>query len=404
MSSSAILIFLDLPPKTFVGIDLLSFDSSPNFYGISEVPTGLHFVYTGTDAAMSIRHGRWLNIEPGTMHVLRWSGSNEHLFLLAPEDDAVQHARTNFTSTPSHSIIAYPALEAATANVQSSNNLSPLASTPPSSTTGAWPSLTSHISPRTITRILPQPHDSTLTSISSAAADSDADRIPGLSSSEALSALPADSTLNLLPINLKQTWDDGDIGTVRTERARDRSWYLSQLVQRLTEGHEHHVAAREVLGEMQFCFLMVVVLANWSCLEGWKRILGVVCTCRQALEGAEAWFVEVLKVLKGQMERVEDVEGGVFELREESASAWLRELLRRFRGNVEDVLGEGSKLEREMKALEEMMRDVYGWEVGKGVLKRGMVQLEDGEMVEVSLDEADEDEERGDWAPVVVET
>lgn len=175
-------------------------------------------------------------------------------------------------------------------------------------------------------------------------------------------------------------------------------------MQSIAAGQEHHVAAREVLGELQFCFVMVVCLANWSCLEGWKRILGVVCTCRQALGQVEGWFVEVVKVLRGQLERVEDVEGGVFELREEGASAWLKDLLRRFRGNVEDVLGEDSRLEGELKGLEEMMRDMYGWEVGKGMLKRGMVQLEDGEMIEVSLDEADEDEERGDWAPVVVET
>jgi A1 cistron-splicing factor AAR2 len=403
MPPTSTLVFLDLPSKTFVGIDLLSFNSSPNFHGISEVPTGLHFVYTGTDASMSIRHGRWLDIDTEKVHVLQWSGPDESLTLLPPDSDTAERARVSLPSLRSHNLITYAALEAATADAQATASRSTSSVSASQSTTNVWPNLTSHISPTTVTRILPS-QDCTLTSISSSPLDSDADRIPGLSHSEVLSALPADSTLNLLPINLKQTWSPDDIGATRTERARDRSWYLGQLVQSIGAGQEHHVAAREVLGELQFCFVMVVCLANWSCLEGWKRILGVVCTCREALGQVEGWFVEVVKVLRGQLERVEDVEGGVFELREEGASAWLKDLLRRCRGNVEDVLGEDSRLEGELKGLEEMMGDMYGWEVGKGMLKRGMVQLEDGEMIEVSLDEADEDEERGDWAPVVVET
>lgn len=398
MSPSPTIIFLDLPPKTFVGIDLLSFSSSPNFRGISEVPAGLHFVYSGIDASVSIRHGRWLNIEPDTQCVLQWSGADESLSLLPSDGSSAQRALAALSPSRSQNLITYPALEAAAANARSNGETIPAGA---SDSASAWPSLMNHVSSGTISRITPT---GALTSVSSAAADSDAENIPGLSRSEVISALPADSAMKLLPINLKQTWHDGDIGGVRTERARDRSWYLGKIVEGLGHGQARHVGAREVLGEMQVCFAMVVILANWSCLEGWKRILGLALSCRTALGEVEGWFVEVVKVLRVQLGRVEDVEGGVFELREEAASAWLRDLLKKFRGNVEDVLGAGSKLEAELKGLEEMMRENYGWELGQGLLKRGMVQLEDGEMVEVSLDDADEDEERGDWAPVVVET
>lgn len=397
MASSSTILFLELPSKTFVGIDLLSFDSSPDFKGISEVPSGLHFVYTGTDASLSIRHGRWLNVESATRHVLQWDAKDESLSLV-PADSADGHRAVAALETfSSRNLITYAALEAATANLQANDATAESTS----SSSDSWLSLTNHISTATVNRIVPT---GVLTSVSSAAADSDADRIPGLSRSEVLSSLPADSALSLVPINLKQTWAEGDIGSVRTERARDRSWYLGQIMDSMTDGVARQTAARELLGELQFCFLMVVILANWSCLEGWKRILGLVFTCRDALNEVEAWFVEVVKVLKAQLERVGDVEGGVFELREEAASGWLRELLRRFRGNVEDMLDEGSKLETELQGLEAMMRDTYGWEMGKTVLRRGMVQLEDGEMVEMSLEGADEDEEKGDWAPVVVET
>ncbi|ETN42628.1 uncharacterized protein HMPREF1541_01785 [Cyphellophora europaea CBS 101466] len=399
MASSSTLLFLDLPPGTFIGIDLLSFNSSPNFHGVIEVPIGIHFIYTGTDASVSIRNGRWLNIESSsTTHTFQWNAEDESLSLITPDSPTAQHALSTMPSLPAHGLITYPALEAATSNLQAGDTSTGAISPIPAS---SWTSLVSHISSSTIARITPT---GTLTSISSAPADSEADSIPGLTRSEALSALPSSTNLNLLPIDLKRTWAEGDVGVVRTERARDRSWYLHRLLGDLTEGYERHISAREVLGELQFCYVMVMVLANWSCLEGWKRIISVVFTCRIALREAQGWFVEVVRVLKFQLERAEDVEGGVFELREEGASGWLKVLLKRFRENVEDSLDPGSKLEQELQSLEEVMRERYGWEVEKTVLKRGMVQLEDGEMLEVSLTGADEDEEKGDWAPVVVET
>ena len=162
--------------------------------------------------------------------------------------------------------------------------------------------------------------------------------------------------------------------------------------------------AREVLGELQFCFLMVLTLANYSCLEQWKRILTVVFTCREALGEIEGYFSEVLRVLELQLRHADDVEGGLFELRDEVGSGWLRGLIREFGDVVREVVDREGELGREMKRFEEAMQERFGWEVKGSVLRRGMLELEDGERVEVSMDGADEDEERGEWAPAVVET
>lgn len=393
MASSPTLLFLDLPPKTFVGIDLLSFNSSPNFHGISDVPKGLHFVYTGTDASLSIRHGIWLNIEATTtVHVLRWNPQEESLVIVPQGDAAAAEAFVRARTSRSQNLITYATIEGATSNLQEEPN-----SNEPTPENKDWPSLTSRLSPPTITRITPT---NTLTSISSS--PTDAETIPGLTHSEALSALPPDSHLNLLPINPKQTWAKDDIGALRTERARDHSWYLGHLMESISPG-DRQAGAKVLLEELQFCFLMVLTLANYSCLEQWKRILSVVFSCRSALEEAEGYFVQVLKVLALQLGHAEDVEGGLFELREESGSAWLRGLVRRFRGVVEDVLGEDGELHKELARFEALMNERYGWELGMGFARRGMVQLEDGEMVEVTMDGADEDEEAGDWAPTIVD-
>ena len=416
MASSPTLIFTGLPPKTFIGLDLLSFNSAPNFHGIKDVPVGLHFVYNGTDASLSIRSGRWLDCENSkTVHVLEWLPQEESLSILENGSDKARLALSKLGGPKPLNLISYTALENTTANLPAeatgSNDES---SGSPINTD--WPVLTSHISLETVSRIAAS---STLTSISSSPAD--AENIPGLTHSEALSALPSDSHLELIPINVKQTWASGDIGSVRTERARDHSWYLGHLMESVatteetagddSEASQRQAGAKALLGELQFTFLMILTLANYSCLEQWKRILTVVLNCKTALVDAEAYFVEFLKVLALQMAHGEDVDGGLFELREESGSAWLRGLVRRFRSSVEDVLGDKEEggtrkgdLLKQLEHFEELMNDRYGWELGKGWSRRGMVQLDDGETVEVSLLGADEDDEVGDWAPTVVDS
>ena len=165
-----------------------------------------------------------------------------------------------------------------------------------------------------------------------------------------------------------------------------------------------HDGAKEILGELQFCFTGVLMLMNWSCLEGWKRILAVLFTCKEALGEVEGYFVEVLKLLRLQMEHMDDVEGGLFDLSDEVGSRWLRRLVEGVRGNVEERCEVGSELRGQMEAFERFVMERYGWDSGRDVLRRGVVELEDGESVEVSLDGADEDDERGEYAPVVVET
>ncbi|KPI41056.1 uncharacterized protein AB675_7978 [Cyphellophora attinorum] len=393
---------LDLPPNTLVGLDLLSFNSSPKFHGIKDVPTGPHFVYTGTDASLSIRHGCWIDVGGSTIdHVLRWNEHDEFLDIVTNAKAVALKAGPN--------LINYAAIQAATANLQTSekstqDDESRRENEPSNSD---WAQLTEGIDSTTISRIIPS---TSITSISSAPAD--AETIPGLVSSEVEAALPANSHLNLIPINLKQTWAEGDIGSVRTERARDRSWYLDHIASNLgcsirsiyPEGGPR-VGYQEILAELRFTFLMVLTLANYSCLEQWKRLLTLLFTSKSALSKMENYYIDVLQTLALQLIHADDVEGGLFELREESGSGWLRSLMRKFRGFVEDELPDtGGTLRKELGRFEKMLNEQFGWESGNDWARRGTVQLEDGEVIEVALDDADEDEEAGDWAPVVVET
>ena len=209
--------------------------------------------------------------------------------------------------------------------------------------------------------------------------------------------------LGFLAIDLKRTWREGAVGEERTRGARDRSWALEEVVEHGGKGKGKGIWGDELLGEMQVCFLMVLLLANYSCLEQWKRILGLVLTCREALESRTDFFVEFMKTLGLQLRHCNDVEGGLFEISEDGGN-YLKVLLKGFRRTVEEVCtGKDSEVTREMGILEDYLRQEWDWEISDSFLRRGMVQLEDGENVELEVSELEGEDERGEYAPVVVD-
>ncbi|KAJ0421754.1 A1 cistron-splicing factor [Aspergillus carlsbadensis] len=241
----------------------------------------------------------------------------------------------------------------------------------------------------------------------------DDDDIPGLEGprlervAQSGNAGAKEREFSFLPVDLKMTWREGAIGRERTEAARDRSWALGEIIQSVSShsGDESEGEA-QVIGELQFTFLMGLTLMNYSCLQQWKRLLRLILTCRRAIVERAPLMAEVLRLLLLQLKRCDDIEGGLFEqLGAEGASEgaeFLRKLLKAFRTalyeTLEDV--EGSPVRTEFERLEVWVKSEYDWELNRdAVLRKGMLQLEDGEEVEMEMIEDEED----DYAPVVVD-
>jgi A1 cistron-splicing factor AAR2 len=250
----------------------------------------------------------------------------------------------------------------------------------------------------------------TITTGSSARRDADDLDIPGLGREEVRDGVfggeegGGEKELGLLPVDLKRTWREGAVGRERTEAAKDRSWALGDLVERFCGGWGG--GEREVLGEVQVCFLMVVTVGNWSCMEQWKRLLGLLFTCQRAVWERGELFEGLIKCLRGQLRVARESvdEGGLFG----EDMGFLVGLLRGFWRRVEEVEGEGDGkgvevVRRELERLDEVVKEVYGWDLRGEVVRRGMLELEDGEMVEMEMDGAEEEEESGEYAPVVVD-
>ena len=266
--------------------------------------------------------------------------------------------------------------------------------------TGDWKQLVDRITPELLNRITGGNHEQggwTMTSASTAEVDEDV--IPGFSS---LSGPEKEQVhggeLGFLPIDLKRTWPEGAVGRERTEAAKDRSWALQDLIQRSCEGRE-----MEVIGEMQVCFLMAMVLGNYSCLEQWKRILTLLLTCQAAVRKMESFFLEVLRSLRIQLKHIDDVEGGLLDVDGEGGQM-IRDLLRGFGRRLEDEYSKTkSRVRVQYKDLERWLGSQFGWEMGDSFVRSGLLELEDGERVEMDMVDMEGEDERGEYAPVIVD-
>ncbi|KAJ5805018.1 hypothetical protein N7474_010905 [Penicillium riverlandense] len=461
-----------LPPKTFVGIDLITFTSTPNFHGIRDLPEGWHFLYTGTTESFSLRSGAWFYVgdiscagsgsnffndnDAGTalvpttsrqnepqIYIWRWNTDTEALDSLSITDPDRQEAMRykanlgavwqrgglfRYRSRVSASMLSNQGQsgESSTAQAEKEEDDDKEEETEESGRRD-WQGLTDRITPDILSRIVGNPQIDvdghprwTVTSASTA--NRDADHIPGVDAPnegagaegterDAAAGELQEREFGFLPIDLKRTWREGAVGRERTEAAQDRSWALGELVERYNTGSggTQQTGETQLLGELQFTFLMVLTMMNHSCLQQWKRLLELILTSRRAILEREGLMSAVLRLLLLQLQRCDDVEGGLFEMDGDEGGAFLRNLLMKLQRGVDEVVVgsggvAGSMVKAELGKLEAWVKAEYDWELQReAIVRRGMIQLEDGEEVEMEMDGNDEDEETGEYAPLVVD-
>ncbi|KAF2133562.1 hypothetical protein P153DRAFT_282812 [Dothidotthia symphoricarpi CBS 119687] len=388
------ILLLNLPPGALAGIDLLSFTTSPRFHGVKNLPVGLHFVFAASNSALSVRQGAWFYVTPGAgapqILMKRWEAETEDLIAETSQTELLRW-KANLGSIWKDGLTPYRQ----TVQEGDSGNEEGWAEE-----STDWSELTSHISQTLLSRICGlNPDHWSLTSASSATQDLES--IPGLDLGN--STLHPEKELRFLPIDLKRTWREGATGRERTEAAQDRSWFLGDLIENHCQATQKREREFEVLGELQFAFLMVLTLNNNSCLEQWKRLLRLLFTCRHAVKDRCFLFVELLKILRVQLSHCADVEAELFDMNE-VGGGFLKPLFKTFRTGLDEFDGKWkADLVDEFEDLQDYLQREFGWDLDESYVKRGMLELEDGEQVEMDMNGADEDDELGEYAPAVVE-
>lgn len=453
LSPTPTILLPQLPPKTLVGIDLITFTSTANFHGIRDLPEGWHFLYTGTTESLSLRCGSWFYVGDisaaaaaagydkdqttavvrtqdlhggAEIRIWKWDQNIEALVPLRADNDeerqeAMRHKANLGAVWQGGGLFRYrsrvPPSKTSSSSAGKSSKKDEEVDEEENEQEGRsdWVGLTRWLSPQLLSRVVGDPELDVdgrprWTVTSGSTAEQDADHIPGLKGPGADGvAGEQEKELRFIPVDLKRTWREGAIGRERTEAAQDRSWALGDLIRRFSVSSvsgsaDERTGEAQILGELQFTFLMVLTMMNFSCLEQWKRLLSLILTCRAAIKARETFFRDVLQLLRLHLRRCDDVEGGLFEMDGDDGGEFLRKLLIGFKRNVDEVFdGSGSMVKSELDELEKCVKE-FGWELRReAIVRKGMLQLEDGEQVEMELNDSDPDEETGEYAPVVVD-
>lgn len=379
------ILLLNLPNSALAGIDLLSFTTTPRFRGVKNLPSGLHFAFVGSTTAFSERHGVWFSVsqrdQKSDLIVTKWNGKTETLEIEKDEAELLRW-RGNLGSIWREGLTLYR--QVAPRNQGDEIN----------EASNDWHALTANINRDLLTRIT----TSESWKLSSASSSrSDLEEIPGLTIEDL--NLEIQTELQFLPIDLKQTWREGATGRERTDAAQDRSWALEHLI----EASCRNGNANEIIGELQFCFLMVLTLNNFSCFEQWKRILSILFTCKAAVLSRPDLFISAIAAIRLQLQHCKDAEGGLIDLTDEGGSL-LKSLLVRFHKGLESSKAtEAADVVDELDDLEDYLKEEHGWQFGGSFVKTGMLELEDGEQVRMHTTAFDEDDETGEFAPQIVD-
>ncbi|EWC44420.1 hypothetical protein DRE_06788 [Drechslerella stenobrocha 248] len=276
----------------------------------------------------------------------------------------------------------------------------------------------------------------------------------------------AKDVLDYTRIDLKRTWPPNAMGRERTVWARDRSWVITDIFRRLSpEYHvkppqlgnggnaESRATANStaeslagdlppsestmdgqaaLLAEFVLSFVLTVLLANYSSTVQFKHLLEVSLTAGEAIKSHTRYFARLTGVIGGVLKAVKlvigdnvdaddddddgeetygvPIEEAVLEEFVSGGDAWLIKLLRGFSRELRDVdeaqdMKALAKLKKEFTKLQRVCKQ-FGWYLDDQYVRKGMIDLpaeEGGGKLEVELEDMEGEDERGEFAPVIVE-
>ncbi|KAI0435210.1 A1 cistron-splicing factor [Xylaria sp. FL1042] len=401
-----IFILRDLPANFTIGCDATSFNSAQPFLGFRDIPAGVHLIWVAPSESTSLRSGYWIctpekqDTHIGHIYVKQWDTYDEVLRdpTIQPEE-LVQDERLEQILprlSPYH-------LRAASTESSHKLALSQGGDNPPDllGDQNIWYQLTFAIRPDLLNKIIGLTQDAWhVTTEDSVAGNTslpkEAQLYPSMGSD-----LRFTFPMNAPLVNPETT------GAERTRQALDPTgWILDKLE---SPNSEH--CPEDLIGEFQFTFIVGMHLGNFSCLEQWffmaTRLIFrsyslTVDRPQQARNLIQTFHAQLL-----YNERY--LQADVLELMPEYAHK-LRLALTTYKSRLDEklkALGDLCTSDQQavgmtFSSLESWLLR-FGWDLKGEYVRSGNVMLEDGEMVEAELSDFEDEDERGEFAPIVVE-
>lgn len=387
-----VVLILDLPEVYMVGYDSVSF-TVKDFLGVRDIPPGPHFFWVAHPGGLSTRCGAWITTtaETDVVHVIQWDRFHEVLAEASRAEARIQ--RENLGGIYERLL---PCADPAVAAGGQSSELH-------SENLQMWQQLTGSISEGVLNRVVGQNADNWIVHTG--------DRVKGslrmsaeveLDRRISTSLLPAHE-LNFTLSQLNRTFTTSHHGAQRTLEARDSTLYLDSLLES-KEGLE----ASDLVGEFQFAYIVGMLLGNEACIQQWwhtvLKIILRASTLPVHNPGLAAAFTRALTA--HLRHSISWVDNSILEY-SESQTRDLRLALTIYKSRLDETLDTHTAAEHldvgtAFAGLEAVATEL-DWELRGEYLRKGMVTMEDGEQLEMELMDLEEEDERGEFAPAIVE-
>lgn len=388
-----VVLILDLPEVYMVGYDSVSF-TVKDFVGVRDIPPGPHFFWVAHPGGLSTRCGVWINTaaDVDTVHVIQWDRFHE---VLAEASRAEARIQRQNLGDVYDKLLPYADPAAATQTTGVDNTVSP------SENLRMWQQLTGSISEGVLGRIVGQRQWIVNTS----------DRVQGSLKMSAEVELDRRISASLLPTNelnftlsqLNRTFTTSHHGAQRTLEARDSTLYLESLLQS-NDGLE----PGDLVGEVQFAYITGMLLGNEACIQQWwHAVLKIVLRAYTLPIRNPPLAAAFTRALTAHLRHsISWVDNSILDY-SESQTRDLRLALTIYKSRLDETLETHTAPEHldvgtAFAGLEAVAAEL-DWELRGGYLRKGIVVMEDGEQVEMELGDLEEEDERGEFAPAIVE-
>ncbi|PHH91679.1 hypothetical protein CDD83_10663 [Cordyceps sp. RAO-2017] len=393
-----IVIVLHLPEQYTVGYDSVSF-STGKFVGIRDVPAGPHFFWAAHSQGTSPRCGFWI-MSSGLdcVHVVEWHMFSEVFVqptraetrIQAEGVGAIYHKLPPYRD-PSAVSTAPGALSVSSieANVQ------------------MWEQLVSGVSRKVLDRLTAEQEDGWNVHTG--------DRVRGAP------RLPAEMELDRtlcralfqsyeLKFSFEQQSRTYCISSFGRDRTLDAIDATSCVLSHLADSPSRRLTEDDIVGEVQFAYIVGAYLGNESCIrQWWFMLLRIVLRAHRLVRQRPGLVAALIRALTAQLthslrwmeDSVLDWSGvSTRELR--LALVIYKRRLRESQESTPNASREQVDVWVAFTRLESAVAEL-GWDLDAYYLRRGKVSLEDGDELELELDELQAEDERGEWAPQIVE-
>ncbi|ESZ99349.1 hypothetical protein SBOR_0274 [Sclerotinia borealis F-4128] len=412
-----VVIIRNLPASTMFGYDTKAYTikTEGTLEGVKHIPAGAHFFWGGSGNGSS-RTGFWFmsmklaSDEYGETHVLRWDNYHESLEEeLSEAEKRIQRASIPEIANALESYLNNISVATSASAASVSTSPIPLASPDsPIATDGTdmWRRLTSCIKHPYLKRVtggkwnswkVSSSHDVKTTELQTSSVPRDE---KGSSTN-----FDGDDFLNFVFPRESRTFSESSSGRERTEQAIDSTAYIVDAI-----GHCTYEDSDEIIGELQFCYITGMVLGNLACMEQWSIIVSKLFGAYRLSMDYPIFFRKVITAVHAQfMYDEEGFDTSIFD-HDSHLGDDLKMILTKFKSRLnEQLLSNGASITRDQeevgKAFEafESWLWKWGWDLRGNYLRSGKFQLEDGEIIDAELKDFEDEDERGEYAPMIVD-